>query len=345
MPPTRLIAPILLSTALAAQGVLACAFHNYAPGDGLVDRLMASEHIVLARPDPVNPGAFAAVAALEGSVADVAIPEPLDPETLARLQANPDDVVLFAREEAYGPWMRIAYLGPEFRGVVDEVMTRLPDWELGDDMGRFSLFAARVADPDPELAEAALREVDLADYSLLRHLPFPEMVDALRGQIDDPAQTDLRPIRILLLGISGDPRAEEYLWPAFGRALTTEGAVLGAYATALMELGGAATADRIVREVLLNPDIPIETRELVVEAFALQSQSGAPGTGEAARAAIGAALDEAPELAGPVARQFGMRGEFSQGERLAAIMNAKQVTVIADMMAVSQYVMFAREPN
>jgi hypothetical protein len=345
MRPTRLIAPILLSTALAAQGVLACAFHNYAPGNGLVDRLMASEHIVLARPDPANPAAFAAVAALEGSVADVAIPEPLDPETLARLQANPGDVVLFAREEAYGPWTRIAYLGPEFRGVVDEVMTRLPDWELGDDMGRFSLFAARVADPDPELAKAALREVDLADYSILRNLPFPEMVDPVLGQIDDPAQTDLRPIRILLLGISGEPRAEDYLWPAFGRALTNDGAVLGAYATALMELGGGASADRIVREVLLNPEVPIETRELVVEAFALQSQSGAPETGAAARAAIDAALAEAPELAGPVARQFGMRGEFSQGERLAGMMNARQVTSIADMVAVSQYVMFAREAN
>jgi hypothetical protein len=341
----RLTAAILLSTALSAQGALACAFHNYAPGDGLVDRLMASEHIVLARPDPANPTAFAAVAALEGSVADVAIPEPLDPETLARLQANPDDVVLFAREEAYGPWTRIAYLGPEFRGVVDEVMTRLPDWELGDDMGRFSLFAARVADPDPELAEAALREVDLADYSLLRNLPFPEMVDTVLGQIDDPAQTDLRPIRILLLGISGDSRAEDYLWPAFGRALTSDGAVLGAYATALMELGGGPSAERIVQEVLLNPGIPIETRELVVEAFALQSQSGAPETGEAARAAIDAALADAPELAGPVARQFGMRGEFSQGERLAGLMNARQVTSIADMVAVSQYVMFAREAN
>jgi hypothetical protein len=345
MRPNRLIVPILLSTALAAQGVLACAFHNYAPGNGLVDRLMASEHIVLARPDPANPAAFAAVAALEGSVEEVAIPEPLDPETLARLQANPEDVVLFAREEAYGPWMRIAYLGPEFRGVVDEVMTRLPDWELGDDMGRFALFAARVNDPDPELAEAALREVDLADYSLLRQLPFPDVVGPVLAQIDDPAQTDLRPIRILLLGLSADPRAEDYLWPAFGRALTNEGAVLGAYATALIELGGAATADRIVREVLLNPDIPIETRELVVEAFALQSQSGTPGTGEVARAAIDAALVASPELAGPVARQFGMRGEFSQGDRLAGMMNAKQVTTIADMVAVSQYVMFAREAN
>jgi hypothetical protein len=83
----------------------------------------------------------------------------------------------------------------------------------------------------------------------------------------------------------------------------------------------------------------------VVEAFALQSQSGAPATGEAARAAIDAALAEAPELAGPVARQFGMRGEFSQGERLAGMMNARQVTSIADMVAVSQYVMFAREAN
>jgi hypothetical protein len=342
---TRLIVPTLLSTVLVAQGALACAFHNYAPGNGLVDRLMSSEHIVLARPDPADSTAFAVVEALEGPAGDVAIPEAVDPATLARLQASPGDAVLFAREEAYGPWTRIAYVGPGFRGVLDEVMARLPDWELGEDMGRFSLFAARVADPDPDLSEAALREVDLADYSLLRRLPFPDIVAPVLARIDDPAQGDLRPIRILLLGLSGDPRAEAYLWPAFGRALTSDGAVLGAYATALIELGGAATADRLMREVLLDPDLPIETRELVVEAFALHSQSGAAETGAAARAAIGAALAEVPELGGPVARQFGMRGDFSQHEPLAGLMNDRKVTTIADMMAVSQYVMFAREGN
>ncbi|MGI1663615.1 hypothetical protein ACRDNQ_15350 [Palleronia sp. KMU-117] len=345
MHPTRLIAPFLLSTALAAQVALACAFHNYAPGSGLVDRLMASEHIVLVRPDPADPTVFAVVEALEGPGDDVAIPEAVDPATLARLQANPDDAVLFAREEAYGPWTRISYVGPGFRGVLDKVMARLPDWELAGDMGRFSLFAAHVADPDPDLSEAALREVDLADYSLLRRLPFPDLVEPALARIDDPAQGDLRPIRILLLGLSADPRAEAYLWPAFGRALASDGAVLGAYATALIELGGVATANRLVDDVLLNADLPIEKRELVVEAFALHSQSGAPETGAAARAAIGRALAEAPDLAGPVARQFGMRGDFSQHEPLAGLMNERKVGAIADMMAVSQYVMFAREGN
>jgi hypothetical protein len=334
----------LLAAAQATQAV-ACAFHNYAPGNSLVDRLLASDHIILARPDPDDPGAYRAVSALEGGIADVVIPEPLDPGTRARLLANPGDSVLFARDEAYGPWMRLAYLDPAFGAVIDEVMTRLPQWELGDDLGRFAMFAPLVDHPDPEIAATALREVDQADYSVLRQLPLPRDAGPVLARIDQPDEGDLRPIRILLLGLSGDPRAEAYLRPAFGRALQSDGAVLGAYATALLEAGGPAAAKEMAREVLLDADLSVETRELVVEAFALHSQSGAEETGAAARAAIEAALSEAPELAGPVARQFGMRGDFRLSAPLAEMMNARKVTVVTDMLSVGQYVMFAREGN
>lgn len=339
---------LTLSTLLAATQAtqaVACAFHNYAPGNSLVDRLLASDHIVLARPDPEDPGAYRAVRALEGGIADVMIPEPLDPETRTRLLANPGDSVLFARDEAYGPWMRLAYLDPAFGAVIDEVMVRLPQWELGDDLGRFAMFAPLVDHPDPELAASALREVDQADYSVLRQLPLPRDVGPALAQIDLPDEAELRPIRILLLGLSGDPRAEAYLRPAFERALRAEGAVLGAYATALIELGGPDTAANMAREVLLDARLPVETRELVVEAFALHSQSGDAERGAAARAAIEAALAAAPELAGPVARQFGMRGDFRLSAPLADLMNARQVTTVTDMLAVGQYVMFARDGN
>lgn len=340
----RLIAPVILSTVLG-PAALACAFHNYAPGEGLIDRLLASEHIVLVRPDPDDAGRYIAVEALEGGLADVVIPAVPDPETRARLLANPDHAVLFAREESYGPWAELAYLGPEFRAVIGTVMARLPQWELGDDLGRYAMFAGLIGHVDPAIAEAALREVDQADYGVLRQLPLAGNAEMILAAIDDPAGDDLRPIRILLLGLSGDDRAADYLRPAFTRALMTDGAILGAYATALMELGGPDAADTIAREVLLDAKLPVETRELVVEAFALQSQSGAMETGQAVRAAIDSVLVQAPELAGAVARQFGMRGDFSQNERLAGMMNEKRVTAIADMLAVGQYVMFAQEEN
>jgi len=339
----------LIASAVAAFGLAGpatpCAFHNYAPAESLVNRLLATDHIVLARFDPANAFRYAAVEAVEGPLEGVEIPYLVDSSTRRRLALNPGDTVLFIRDEGYGAWTRLAYLDAGMRPVFDSVASRLPEWELGADEDRFRMFAGLVDHPDAEVASVALREIDQADYSILRTLPIAAAVGPMMAALDDPAQFNLRPIRILVLGLSGDPRAERFLTEAFDRALSYDGTVLGAYATALIELGGPAAADRIAREVLLDPDIPVETRELVVEAFAVQSQSGDAETGQAARAAIDSVLAGAPELAGAVARQFGMRGDFSQNERLAQLMNERRVTAIADMLAVGQYVMFAQEGN
>lgn len=339
----------LLASALVAAGIASpatpCAFHNFAPAESLVNQLLGTDHIVLARIDPANPFRYAAVEAIEGPLEGVEIPYLVDTTTRRRLALNPGDRVLFVRDEGYGAWTRLAYLDAGLRPVFDGVAARLPAWELGADEDRFGMFAGLIDHPDAAVADIALREIDQADYSVLRGLPIRASVEPMMAALYDPAQINMRPIRILLLGLSGDPGAERFLRRAFDRALGFDGAVLGAYATALMELGGPAAADRIAREVLLDPALPVETRELVVEAFALQSQSGADETAQAARAAIDAALVQAPELAGAVARQFGLRGDFSQNERLAALMNEKRVTAIADMLAVGQYVMFAREAN
>jgi hypothetical protein len=339
----------LLASAVAALGLASpatpCAFHNYAPAESLVNRLLATDHIVLARSDPANPFRYAAVAAVEGPLDGVEIPFLVDSSTRRRLALNPGDTVLFIRDEGYGAWTRLAYLDAGMRPVFDHVAARLSEWERGADQDRFAMFAGLIDHPDATVADVALREIDQADYSILRGLPVTVAVEPTIAALHDPAQINLRPIRILLLGLSGDPQAERFLRQAFDRALGFNGTVLGAYATALIELGGAEAAERIAREVLRDPDLPVESRELVVEAFAVHSQSGAAETGQATRAAIDSVLAEAPELAGAVARQFGMRGDFSQHERLAGLMNERRVTAIADMLAVGQYVMFAQEGN
>lgn len=328
-----------------AQPASPCAFHNYAPAESLVNRLLATDHIVLARPDPANPFRFAAVEAIEGPLEGVEIPQLVDTTTRRRLGLNPADTVLFIRDEGYGAWTRLAYLDAGMRAVFDEVAARLPEWELGADEDRFRMFAGLIDHPDTAVADIALTEIDQADYSILRRLTFDTDVQRLMDGLKDPAQTGLRPIRILVLGLSGDPRAEDFLREAFARALHADGAVLGAYATALIELGGPDAARAMAREVLLDTRLPVETRELVVEAFALHSQSGGTETGAAARAAVEAALAGSPELAGAIARQFGMRGDFRLSAPLAELMNERKVTAIADMLAVGQYVMFAREGN
>ncbi|MEM6932789.1 MAG: hypothetical protein AAF526_04300, partial [Pseudomonadota bacterium] len=90
----------LLAGAAAALGpgvALACAFHGYAPAPSVVDRLLESRHIVLARADPADAFAYQPVAAIRGTLADVEIPYLVDSVTRERLSGDGESSVLFAR--------------------------------------------------------------------------------------------------------------------------------------------------------------------------------------------------------------------------------------------------------
>ena len=58
---------VLLTMILSATMALACGFHNYAPQPTMVDRLLASKHIVLARPAPDNRFRFEPFQTLAGN--------------------------------------------------------------------------------------------------------------------------------------------------------------------------------------------------------------------------------------------------------------------------------------
>ena len=79
----------------------ACGFHNYAPQPTLVDRLLGSDEIVLARSAPNNPFKFKAYQALEGGLGSSEIPFLVDSITRRRFAMDANTAVLFARAGAY----------------------------------------------------------------------------------------------------------------------------------------------------------------------------------------------------------------------------------------------------
>lgn len=354
MTPRLSFAAALIALRLLAPGAaLACAFHNYAPADTVVDRMLGSSQIVLARPDPADPRRFVAVEALSGPSGDVGIELPVDAATAERLAAHPDDRVLFARDGDYGPWLRLAYLDPEYRAVIERVATRLEDWQMGGEDERARMFADLLAHPNPALHRLALTELDLLPYDLLRQLPPQAGVAALAADLgsgpvtpveDGSTPLDLDPIRVLLIGLSRDPAAEAVLNTGLLRELSTPGSrILGAYATALIELDGPAGAERIAAR-LTGPDLPTaEVIEMLVEALAIHAQ----GDDAALRALIGSrlaqALDSHPALAGAVARQFGSRYDWSQAAALAALLHGKRLRAAPEVIAVTQYLALAQE--
>lgn len=327
----------------AAPVAMACAFHTYAPDPTLVDVLMGSAHVVVARPDPAAPSVYRAVDALIGPMAFVEIPIAVDGDTRAALAATPDAAVLFARDGSYGPWLQLAVLDAPYRGVIDTVVARRDAWIMGDYEDRFQLFAGRLNDPNPDLRRLALMELDRADYSVLRRLDLPDVTGL--GQDLEGGEPELRPIRLLLAGLSKDAALIPVLAEGLVSAVARDVPYLGAYATALVELAGPQAVAQIIDLYLAPETLPLATREKIVEALAIHSQSGPAKTKRAIRRGMSDLLDATPELAAAVARQFGFRSDWTMARPIKAAYAAAPPQTVADIFAVTQYIAVAEGGN
>ncbi|MDQ2093744.1 hypothetical protein [Rhodalgimonas zhirmunskyi] len=285
----------------SAQPAMACAFHTYTPDPTLVDALLATEQVVIARRDPSDPGRYVPVETLMGpEVSEITIATGAGMRP--RLAAPPGAMLLLLRDEAYGPWIEAEVLDQEFRAVIQRVLARQSAWMYENDDDRLPYFAGLVNADSPAIRRLALLELDRAPYSDLRALRLAG-VATLKQDLESGEEA-LRPICILLAGLSGEPGFVPYLNAGLNVALRDGTPYAGAYATALIELEGAPAAHRIIRD-LRDARLPVAAREKLLEALAIHYKS-APGEmrGLIARE-VASSLRATPELGEAAARQFG----------------------------------------
>ncbi|MEX0284156.1 MAG: hypothetical protein AB3N23_06050 [Paracoccaceae bacterium] len=343
---TRLASvPAALATLAVSGGtVIACAFHAYAPEETPVDKMLGSDHIVLAKQDPNDPFRFVAVSAIRGSLDDVELPHLVDSVSRRKLGLNPDDAVLFARLGSYGPWERLAYLDEDYRELVAAVALRLEDWQYGGDEERFQMFADRHQHENPDIRQLALSELDRAPYDLLRNLRFDPDASLIARAMYRPEMADFMPIHVLLLGLSGDDAARDLLNKGMDEALIAQTSVfIGAWATALIELDGTRAVDQLAQRLRADETLLPDTREALIEAFAIHSQAGDPEVQQYVVETVSSLLAEDAMYAGMVARQMGSRGDWSQAETLATLKENGQLRSATALISVSHYLSFAQD--
>ncbi|WP_343211925.1 hypothetical protein QEZ52_20760 (plasmid) [Aliisedimentitalea scapharcae] len=320
-----------------------CGFHNYAPQPTLVDRLLGSDEIVLARSAPNNPFRFEAIEALEGNLGSSEIPFLVDSVTRHRFAMDAQTAVLFARDGDYGPWQRLALVDATMAPVLSTIMEQLPAWEIGSQMDRFRYFATLLNHPDDRIHKMALRELDQADYATLRSLNLAIETRRLQARLDEPNEADFKAIRILLLGMSDDLQFRDLLEAGVENNVRSEGIYLGAYATALIELVGPEAVASIAAKHLTNSNHSLLSRELLIEAVALHGGSTSSEMETSVMQAINSSLWLDPRLAGAAARQFGARGNWSLAPVLKTLLEEGTVFEMADRQDASQYVIYAQE--
>ncbi|MCC1492257.1 hypothetical protein [Cognatishimia sp. F0-27] len=299
----------MLALAAPDRGA-ACAFHGYTPDPTLVDRLLATEQVVIARLSGPDGQRYVPVETLLGPpVAE--IPIAVDARTRARVAQNPAGTVLLARDGSYGPWMPVAVLDPGYRAVVEQVVARQSAWQLGRDRDRSRIFAKRLNDPNPALRHLALQEMDRMPYADLRALRLPRIVGLQQDvQTGDP---ELRPIRVLLAGLSGDRGYTPYLAGALDLAIARETPYLGAYATALIELEGRAGVAHVIGRITRNAQSDSVVTERLFEALALQYKSGPGAVRRSITRSVAELVRSNPAFEEVAARQFGFDGGWRRG--------------------------------
>ncbi|SFL47060.1 hypothetical protein [Shimia aestuarii] len=332
----------VLGATLAASGVaLACGFHGYVPEETAVDRLLASDRVVLARPSAENPFRYEAQTILRGSVTTVDIPHLVDSGTRRMLRSNPDHAVLFARDGANGTWQRVAYLDPGFDAVMDAVLARLDEWRLGGDWERYQFFANLLGHPHPAVAQLALGELDRAPYPVLVGLNLTPDADRLLQGINAPENRGSLPIRVLLLGLSDAKAARAFLRRQFQEGRAPRGVVAGAYGVALIESVGLDGVTRVASALQASRD-PV-LRESLMEALAMQAEAGEGPLVDEIRARVGVLLANDPDLALIVARHFGRRADWSQIDILDRLMSSGSIDDPETRYEVDQYLRAATE--
>lgn len=327
-----------------AGAAVACPFHSVLPEKTAIDYVLETDHLVLARPDPKNNFAFQVTETLVDGGREVILTELVDSDTRRALLRDPDKAVLFVFDADAGDWRRIAYLSPDFRALVKQVLAQRGDWIQPYDPARFEIFEALQTHPDSALRELALREFDKVPYDILRGIDLQIPVEDLLAAMGTRQGYSYIPIRALLLGLSGEDAARDKLRSYVDTMAERDFSAdhLDAFAAGLIEIDGTDGIDRLEQKILADPGQPLDKLEQVIAALAIHNGVGTPELRAAITAALDRMIDTRPETATLIARQFGERQDWSQADRLVSLVEGGVLYDTAELLPIIAYVAQAK---
>ena len=342
-------AALMLALAVA-PAARACAFDAWLPPLTLVDRLFDADAVALGVADPEDPARWVLSGAPRAVSTSAYAPDPaafLAAGADARPPAlDADEAVLFAHDPLDDVWRRLEVVDRVTRPAIERILAEAPGWQDPLDPARIALAAEMLGARDGRLRRLALRELDRAPYPTLRALDLPLGADALAESLRDPAAGQSETIHALLLGLAGGPRAQALVAGRLGAAAPGEAIspALGAWAVALVELQGEAGVEALDARFLAS-EAGRDPADLapIVEALAIQAEAAPPPVRARILATLEARLAARPDLAAPVARSFGGRGDYAMGPGVQAALARRAGLPAAEAMTAAGYVFAARK--
>lgn len=313
----RVLAAALLLLVLTMPA-LACPVCIDKPEATLAERLLRAEAVVIAREDPARPYHFAPAETLRGDAGAVPIPLLLDSATRRRLAARPGEGVLFVRTG--DAWTRAGYADAAWRETAATILAEGHDWDQ-DRAARFAFFEALLDHPEGQLRRLAIDELSRASYGRIRTMASPIDGATARRALADRAQIPWRAFHILMLGLSDRPEDRSLVRERNAAAASRGGGLeLDAWATALVEIDGAAGVARLAGDWFETPGRDVDALRAVITALAVQAREGDPPVRSPILEALHALPARRPDVAGTVATALGDIGDFSQADAIVRAM-------------------------
>lgn len=322
---------------LVASPAVPCAFDMVKPERTAIDWIVDSDRLVLARPSAENPFAFDVSGVLVGDDPGPPIGLLVDSASRRKLALAPADAVLFAHSADTG-WRRVAYVNDNFRTILDSALDHRLDWQNTMPQSRLDFIVALQDSTTPAHKVIVIGELDKVPYADLRQLDLRIPDERLLANLWTRSGYPYQAIQALLLGLSGTPAARAEIHAYIDRVADWGWANnLGAFAAAYIELEGAAGVQHLANTMLLDPNQPLDKLEQIVMAMSVHHGLADPPVKSAIQHSIDALVSQRAEAGIIVARQFSLRGDWSQSAVLEPLVRARAVA-LTDLLTISVYV-------
>lgn len=309
---------------------MACQICLPMPTESLADRVLAAEHLVLARENPEKPFTLRTIRPLqEGITAAPPLDLFLDSSSRRQLSLNEDLSFLCGWSAETGEWQRLVLHDAVTAPVIEAMLAHRESWHA-DPSGRVRYFADYLGHENTTLADLAHIEVARAPYGQL--LEFADRLprEELHGRLKDLRRMEWHALYILFLARGGNEsdkqRIRDEIAGCAEFGLVTQTA---AWATALIEIDGRAGIDRLAELYLGSSNRSPKEITALHAALKVHGDKGPSEPREAVISAYGTLLQKYPAIAADLADDLTRWERFDHTEMLSALLRQESFDLVA----------------
>ena len=328
-----------------AGACMLCVPGSY-PKTTLADTLLQSKTVVMARERRDKARTFYAVEFLKGAIDGNDFHAFVNPKELRMLRQQPEDVVVFRRENLGSNWQYIAYADNEYQEFIRSILGQSSKWQkIRGSRDRIDFFAERLKHSNQQIKEQAHLEVSRAPYASIKRIAGTIPRQQIREFLGGRRFFEWHRLYILMLGQSRHPDDIAYirrhLESAAAYGLKTN---LSAWVTAFIETNPETGVEEIENLYFSNKSrTKNELQEICMSLSVLGSEAGYSLARELFERrnrivhSYDNLLENYPQMAGPVAKDLTIWQIRAHVERLTQIRDNESALNPDSKMAITYY--------